>query len=510
MMIDSLEGRILNGRYQIQSLIRSGGMASVMVPKQTAGAFSSTLDQPAYMVQVKRNKSGWFILLALVILLGVVGLSGCQKFIAKGDPQPAAALTPVETNQIATMELTQTIPAETALSTVGLTTPAVQAAPPGTETAQPGLETALPGGEAAQSGTETAQPGVASTQLSEPPRPSGGTVSAPAVAPSLVPTERPALTPTPSVIGGADKIAYINGGDIWMANLDGSDLTQLTKNATQKTALRWLPDGQGLSYISGKCIHTISIFGVDSVITCFNYASYLKAFEVSPDGKQMAISLDNLLYLLPYDLERLKSAHTHANLTEMADCADLAPYKRNYGKDVRWSNDSKQWAALVMGVLKDGYRADIIEVFAVDRCIPNPLVKVQFPDPHFTYKNYDITRTIVNYDWDGVALFVLNDNKRNNGFGDLHIFNWVKYKPILSINPVDNVCCYRDARWSPDDSYLVFAFQDIRKGSHSTTKLYMIPYGDVGTGASFEPLPLPEISNPRESPQPVLRPAIRP
>ena len=152
MMIDSLEGRILNGRYQIQSLIRSGGMASVMVPKQTAGAFSSTLDQPAYTVQAKRNKSGWFILLALVILLSVGGLSGCQKFIAKGDPQPTAALTPVETNQSAIIEQTQTVPAETALSTVGLTTPAVQAAPPGTETAQPGLETALPGGEAAQSG----------------------------------------------------------------------------------------------------------------------------------------------------------------------------------------------------------------------------------------------------------------------------------------------------------------------------------------------------------------------
>ncbi|OHB62124.1 MAG: hypothetical protein A2167_02380 [Planctomycetes bacterium RBG_13_46_10] len=42
-----------------------------------------------------------------------------------------------------------------------------------------------------------------------------------------------------------------------------------------------------------------------------------------------------------------------------------------------------------------------------------------------------------------------------------------------------------------------------------TTRLYYIPFGSIGTGEKYEPLPLPEITDPRERPQPVLRPATR-
>jgi Tol biopolymer transport system component len=177
---------------------------------------------------------------------------------------------------------------------------------------------------------------------------------------------------------------------------------------------------------------------------------------------------------------------------------------------VRWSKDSNQLAALVLGVLKDGRRGDLVQVFSVSRCIPNPLVVVQFPQPHFSYSNYDKNPTIQDITWDGDSLFVFHDNKRNDGFGDLHLFNIETFQPNLSINPVRNVCCYRDPQWSPDGSYLVFAFQNIGEGSKSVTRLYYVPYGSIGTGGSYEPLPLPEISDPEEKPQPVLRPASAP
>ena len=163
-----------------------------------------------------------------------------------------------------------------------------------------------------------------------------------------------------------------------------------------------------------------------------------------------------------------------------------------------------------MGVLKDGRQGDIVQVFAVDRCIPNPLVQIQFPEPHFAYKSYTANPVIPSIDWDGAALFAFNDVKRNGGFGDLHIFNMQEYQPLLSVNPVNQRCCYRDASWSPDGSQLVFAYQDIGQGSSSTTQLYLISYGSIGTGAKYEPLPLPVIENPKESPQPVLRPALSP
>jgi hypothetical protein len=152
----------------------------------------------------------------------------------------------------------------------------------------------------------------------------------------------------------------------------------------------------------------------------------------------------------------------------------------------------------------------LIQVFPVDQCIPNPVVKAQFPEPHFSYPGYDKNPSIENFSWDGTSLFIFNDFVRNNGFGNLHAFNMNTFLPLLSINPVNDVCCYRDAQWSPDGSHLVFAYQNYLRGSQSTTQLYLIPYGDIGSGTDFQPLPLPEISNPREKPQPVLRPVQSP
>jgi hypothetical protein len=63
--------------------------------------------------------------------------------------------------------------------------------------------------------------------------------------------------------------------------------------------------------------------------------------------------------------------------------------------------------------------------------------------------------------------------------------------------------------WSPDGRVITFAFQDIRQGSGSSTDIYIIPMGTIGTGMTYDPLPLPEdfLANPRARPQPVLRPA---
>ena len=78
------------------------------------------------------------------------------------------------------------------------------------------------------------------------------------------------------------------------------------------------------------------------------------------------------------------------------------------------------------------------------------------------------------------------------------------------INPINGHCCYRDPEFSPDGSYLVFAFQDMSLGFQGVIELYYIPYGTICTGLTYTPIPLPAglFTNQRESPQPVLRPAI--
>jgi hypothetical protein len=327
--------------------------------------------------------------------------------------------------------------------------------------------------------------------------------------PSPTSTEAPTATPAPLVIGGADKIAFLSGKNVWIANLDGTELTQLTQNSTEKNYLRWLPDGQGLTFISGKCIESVTLAGEMSQIACFNNSDNLEGFEVSPDGQLVAIGLDSQVYLVPFDLEKLSTAYSHDSLAALAPCANMAPYTRNTARFVRWSDDSKNWAVVVQ-VPYNGMRADVVGVFAVDICYPDNYAafQIQFPPPHFTYPGYEKFPVIQDLGFNGNTLFALHGITRNDGFGDLHLFNMETYKFSQSVNPINNTCCYRDAEFSPDGSYLAFAFQDINLGQNSVTKLYYIPYGTIGTGETYSPLPLPDITDPLERPQPQLRPAV--
>ena len=259
----------------------------------------------------------------------------------------------------------------------------------------------------------------------------------------------------------------------------------------------------------GNASNRVSLSGEISQITCFNNADKLEAFEVSPDGNQVVIGLDSQVYLVPFDLENLSKAYSHDSLSAQATCPNLAPYTRNSARYVRWSIDSKRWAAVVQ-VPYNGMRADVVAVFPIDTCYPDNYAafEVQFPPPHFTYPGYDKYPSIQDLGFDGNSLFAFHGITRNEGFGDLHLFNMDTFKFTESVNPINKTCCYRDAGFSPDGSYLVFAYQDISLGQASTTQLYYIPFGSIGTGENYEPLPLPEITDSTERPQPVLRPAI--
>ena len=143
----------------------------------------------------------------------------------------------------------------------------------------------------------------------------------------------------------------------------------------------------------------------------------------------------------------------------------------------------------------------------MDLCIPNPKAIDNFPPPRFEMDGYEKNPVIQNYGWDMAALFALNSIVRNDGFGHLYIYNTDMKKVYPKVDPVGGKCCYRDPAWSPDGTYLAFAFQDQGGGSSSTTQIYYIPYGSIGSEASYTPLPLPDITDPKERPQVTLRKA---
>jgi hypothetical protein len=329
----------------------------------------------------------------------------------------------------------------------------------------------------------------------------------------------PTLTATTEiktpVIGGADKVAFVNANDIWVMNVDGSQPVQLTNDRAEKINLRWTPDGNSIVYLSGKCIKMVdAVKGRVDSINCFEAADSLTAFEISPDGKQVAIVIDFQLYLVPYDLTALQQVKSRNGLTPMAACKDITPLSNLIYQSVRWSSDGTKLAVTFKGV-DNGRRVDQIRVMDVTKCNPDPARLDEFPAGWFTMSGYSSSPLIPNFSWNGEQLFVLNSFERNGGYGDLYVYNKDLHKLQTntpgkdSINPIDGVCCYRSPTWSPDGHYLMFVFQDIRQGENSVIQLYYVPFGDIGTGATFTPITMPNtfFKKATEDPQPALRPA---
>ncbi len=372
--------------------------------------------------------------------------------------------------------------------------------------------------------TPTSEPPTFTPTLQSTPTPTIQPSDTPLPSPTGTPTPVPTDTSTPvpeiPVIGGADKLALVDGNNnIWVMNVDGSDPAQLTVDNAVKDNLQWSPDGQSIIFISGNCIKMVNVeTGRVDDITCFvsGYPNSLKAVEISPDGQQIAISFLGELYLLPYNLETLKTVDRISQLKFNAVCDKIAPYSSANGtafivKWVRWSLDMKTLAVDLLGIF-DGKQVDQIDIIDIANCDTSVFRVDEFPGTRFVMSGYKDTPWIENFTWNGESLFVLTGGQMRNssqdGYGDLYLYNSELHHG-QKINPLDSACCYRDPTWSPDGSHLVFAFQDIRLGLDNVTQIYIIPYGAIGTGTTFIPLALPEnlFSNAKDKPLPALRPA---
>ncbi len=352
---------------------------------------------------------------------------------------------------------------------------------------------------------------VAPTATAKKPVGSPLTSPTPPQSPTLAasPTAKPQTAALP-IIGGADKIAFIANREIWMMNTDGSDLVQLTTDHAEKSKLQWLPNGKALIYVVGKCIQTVDIEknSVD-ILTCFEQAEYFDALEISPNGDKIAISLNRELFILPFDLQSLKQARTRFDLLKMGGCF----YDDESVKDVRWSNDEKKVAINFLGTAGNT-RIDLIRIMDISGCeeenAPHPARLDEFPAQRFTMSGYNSTNPFIpDFDWDGNELFLMNTAKRNDGYGYFYTYNARSHKATQLDPAGSSTCCYRDARWSPDGSHFMVAYQDIALGAETKIELYYILYGTLGSGTTYTPIPMPDgfFSNLKEKPQFALRAA---
>ncbi len=318
---------------------------------------------------------------------------------------------------------------------------------------------------------------------------------------TAVPTPSPQAVPTPT--GGAEQFAFLVGNNIWMMNTDGSDAHSLTSDSAPRSHLQWLGEGQGLVYLSGKCAWRFDLSTQNAEqIACFANAKYFDGFRVSPDGQRVAISLDRELIIVPFDPAALKAATDRASLLKNEGACF---YNRAAVKDIRWARDGKSLAVIFRDPA--ARLADAVRLLDVTRCPPSePLHLDDFPTGRFEF-GYKGGPLIPSFDWDGAARFLLNDTVRYEGFGNLYLYD-MQARQGGRINPIEGVCCYRDARWSPDGTYVLLLFQDIRLGGETRNLLYYVPYEALTSGEFGQPIPLPLSlqSDPRLNLQPEFRP----
>ncbi|GAB4499418.1 MAG: hypothetical protein OHK0052_14400 [Anaerolineales bacterium] len=360
------------------------------------------------------------------------------------------------------------------------------------------------------SATFTAVPASATPSPSDTPAPT----ATPTLEPSATHTAAPSITPTAAVvvIGGADKIAFLDKNDIWVVDADGSNPIRLTNDGGQKSNLQWSADGTEIFYLLGKCIQSVEWqTGRLDNVACFQAVDLLEGFEVSPDGSQIAVSLDRQLYIAAFDRPKLAEVRLRTDLAKLGTCEFTRPYARNgvAVKFMHWSDDGMFLAVNTLGLNASGSAEDVIQVWDVSRCLEILPHADQFPAQRFTIKTYKNYSRLQTFSWDGEFLFAMTGYTRNDGFGDLYLYNMDLRRADLEINPIEGRCCYRDPVWSPDGRYLLVAFQNYADGAQSVTRLYWIPYAAIGTGQTFTPLALPEtlLTDPRAKPMMAVRPA---
>jgi len=358
---------------------------------------------------------------------------------------------------------------------------------------------------------------VASTLTPEPVT-ATPTLSTPTTTPTetAIPTETIIAPTLPVVIpgiGGADRIALTANKDVYVLDINGKNVRQLTNTNLTKFDLQWLPGGKELLYGEGKCVYKIdanTLSAKPEKLVCFTDDKF-EGFRVSPDGKYAAISIQHRLIVFPFDINLLATLPSAFELQD-SDSACL-DYTAVAVKSAQWSADGKSLAILYQGAVGNQLRVgDAIYVLEVDTetCQDiDPLITAEIPGRRFVPEGYEDNPTLPAYDWDGAQQLLFNTYKRNVGYGQLYLYD-IATALARKINPINGVCCYRNSVISPDGTYILIFFQDESLGSDSETQMYYIPIDQLGSETTFTPIKLPVrfFPNPRENIEVALRPSV--
>jgi hypothetical protein len=309
-------------------------------------------------------------------------------------------------------------------------------------------------------------------------------------------------------LGQADKLAFVKSSDIWVSDLDGSNLAQLTTDGVKKSHLHWSPDGQSVIYTTTNCINLVGLQTFQEItLTCFTGVPSITAFDISPDGSMVALGLaETSLYLLPYaQLFSLRQTSLPDEILPLAQCSYYAPYNTGHAlKAVNWSHTNNRLALLQTALIDGSYR-DQVNILDFTQCTATPLLVKEILPTYFlfTLRGYFDHPEISSLSWNGNDQLLFTGYINNEGFGDLQLYD-LNQNQGQALTP-NGDCCYRDAHWSPDGSYLLYSYQS---GVDGEVSLFYTPASKLSQpDRSMASLALPAgfLTGNMESLQPALR-----
>ncbi|MCK7526780.1 MAG: hypothetical protein MZV64_58880 [Ignavibacteriales bacterium] len=105
---------------------------------------------------------------------------------------------------------------------------------------------------------------------------------------------------------------------------------QVTFDGAAKSDLQWLaPDYKFLLFISGRIVKYYDITsGAVDTLTTFPSEVSLDAFQVSHDGKLVMVAMSNNIFVVPFDIERLKTITNRGQLARMEGAVSWNRSKR--------------------------------------------------------------------------------------------------------------------------------------------------------------------------------------
>jgi dipeptidyl aminopeptidase/acylaminoacyl peptidase len=189
----------------------------------------------------------------------------------------------------------------------------------------------------------------------------------------------------------------------------------------------------------------------------------------------------------------------------LTQCSYYAPYNTGHAlKAVNWSLTNNRLALLQTSLIDGSYR-DQVNVLDFTQCTAAPLLVKEILPTYFlfTLRGYFDHPEISSLSWNGNDQLLFTGYINNEGFGDLQLYD-LNQNQGQALAP-NGDCCYRDAHWSPDGSYLLYSYQSAVDGEVS---LFYTPASKLSLpGGSMVSLGLPAgfLTGNMESLQPALR-----